>query len=117
MADHYAFEPRSAFKRVDRNKNYSLSNWELQDFLRDNGFYALGEECKLVIAAYDGDKDDKLDFKEFERLILTNNNDLKMRAYGRPEPYLGPRDRLHIDVEYEVAKLMKMEIDNLKDLN
>jgi len=117
LADHYAFEPRSAFKRIDRNKNYSLSNFELQDFLRDNGFYALADDCKLIVSAYDGDKDDKLDFKEFERLILTSNKDLKMKAYGRAEPYIGLRDKLNLDVEYELAKLMKLEIDNLKDLN
>jgi len=39
-----------------------------------------------------------------------------MRAYGRPEPYIGARDKLHPDVEYELAKLLKLEVEGLKDL-
>jgi hypothetical protein len=40
-----------------------------------------------------------------------------MKAYGRPEPFIGHRDKLHFDVEYELSRLMKQEIDKLKDLS
>jgi len=40
-----------------------------------------------------------------------------MRTYGRPEPYIGYRDKLSYDVEYELSRLFKMEIDRLQDLN
>ena len=116
LADHYAFEPRSAFKRLDRNRNFSLSANEVQDFLRDNGIFVLSDDCKALVAAYDGDKDEKLDYREFEKLVLTNDYSLKMRAYGRPEPFIGFRDKLHLDVEYQLARILKTEIDKLKDL-
>jgi hypothetical protein len=70
------------------------------DFLRDNNIYATVNEVAMVIAAYDGDKDKKVDFREFEKLIIPNDYSLKMRAYDRHEPYIGYRDKLHFEVEY-----------------
>ena len=69
--------------------------------MRDNGIYVLLSDAKTLIDAYDDDKDGDLEFKEFEKLILTASSySLKMRAYGRPETYIGYRDKLHYDVEY-----------------
>jgi Ca2+-binding EF-hand superfamily protein len=86
LAEIYCFEPRTAFKRIDRTKNYSISAYEIVDFLRDNGIYATIDDAKTLVAAYDGDKDDRLDYKEFEKMILpATDYSLKMRAYGRPE--------------------------------
>ena len=47
---------------------------------------------------------------------MTSDHNLKMRAYNRSEPYIGYRDKLNFEVEYELFKLFKMEIDRLKDL-
>jgi hypothetical protein len=100
LAEIYCFEPRSAFKRIDRSRNYTISPYEIVDFLRDNNFYSTLSDAKLLLAAYDADKDNKLDFREFEKLVLTSDYDLKMRAYSRPEPYIGYRDKLGYEVEY-----------------
>lgn len=97
--------------------SYNIGAEEIVNFLRDNGILVSLNDCNILIAAYDGDKDNKLDFKEFEKLILTNHHPLKMRAYGRPEQYIGYKDKLQFDVEYELSRLMKQEIDKLKDLN
>ncbi len=66
-----------------------MSADEIADFLRENGIFASATDCNLLIAAYDGDKDNKLDYREFEKLVLTNEYSLKMRAYGRPEVFIG----------------------------
>jgi Ca2+-binding EF-hand superfamily protein len=84
LAELYNFEPRTAFKRLDRSRNYRINHLEIQDFLRDNYINVLSSEAKLLIAAYDDDKDGDLDFKEFEKLILpATNNALKLRTYDR----------------------------------
>lgn len=86
--------------------------------MRDNGIYITSSDAKLLIAAYDGDKDAKLDSKEFEQLVVPQNyHSLKMRCFGRREDYIGIRDKLHYDVEYHLSKLLKAEIDGLKDLH
>ena len=77
----------------------------------------LARDCQYLIAAYDGDKDGKLDYREFERLVMTNDKNLKMKTYGRSEPFIGYRDKLHFDVEFELSKLFKLEIERLRDLN
>lgn len=112
----YHFEPRSAFKRIDRDRNYSLNAYEISDFLKDNDIYMSTTDIGYLIAAYDSDKDNRLDFKEFERLVLTGDHTLKMRTYGRPEPYIGYRDRLSYNVEYELSRLLKLEVERLTDL-
>lgn len=70
LAEHYAFEPRTAYKRLDRSRNYKISQYEIQDFLRDNNIYVLLSDAKMLIDAYDDDKDGDLEFKEFEKLVL-----------------------------------------------
>ena len=45
LAEIYCFEPRTAFKRIDRSRNYSISTFEIADFLRDNGIYITNNEA------------------------------------------------------------------------
>ena len=78
----------------------------------------LSSEAKLIIAAYDDDKDGDLDFKEFEKLVLpATNTGLRLRAYERQETFVGYRDKLHYRIEDQLARLFKAEIDKLKDLD
>lgn len=101
MAEVYCFEPRAAFKRIDRGKNFLISAWDLVDFLRDNSLFVTTVDARVLIAAYDADKDGGLDFKEFEKLVLSASaHNLKMKVYGRPEKFIGIRDRLHFDIEF-----------------
>ena len=86
--------------------------------MRDNNVYVLLSDAKLLIDAYDDDKDGDLEFKEFEKLVLpATSSSLKLRALGRPESYIGYRDKLHYSIEYQLSTLMKSEIDRLKDLS
>jgi Ca2+-binding EF-hand superfamily protein len=102
---------------LDRSRNYRINHTEIQDFLRDNYINVLSSEAKLLIAAYDDDKDGDLDFKEFEKLILpATNNALKLRTYDRREEFVGYREKLHYRIEDSLAKLFKSEIDKLKEL-
>jgi Ca2+-binding EF-hand superfamily protein len=118
LAELYNFEPRTAFKRLDRSRNYRINHLEIQDFLRDNYINVLSSEAKLLIAAYDDDKDGDLDFKEFEKLILpATNNALKLRTYDRQETFVGYREKLHYRIEDSLARLFKSEIDKLKELD
>ena len=56
--------------------------------------------------------------KEFEKLVLpATSYALKLRAQGRPETYVGIYDKLQYSIEYQLANLMKSEIDRLKDLS
>ena len=38
------FESRSAFKRIDRTGDYSISMIEIVDFLKENGLYVSSED-------------------------------------------------------------------------
>ena len=74
-------------------------------------------DTKLLIDAYDDDKDGDLEYKEFEKLVLSATNaSLKYRAKDRLETFVGYRDKLHYAVESNLSRLMKAEIDRLKDL-
>ena len=68
--------------------------------MRDNGIHVLLSEAKLLIDAYDDDKDGDIEYKEFEKLVLSGSNfSLKLRAKDRVETYIGYRDRLHYPIE------------------
>jgi hypothetical protein len=55
--------------------------------------------------------------KEFEKLVLPSTDSaLRLRASSRREEYIGMRDKLHFDVEYSLSRLIKDEIDGLKEL-
>ena len=48
------FAPYSAFMRIDRNANESLSPFEIAAFLRDNKEYTVTEsDCSLFVNYYD----------------------------------------------------------------
>lgn len=57
------FAPLSAFMRIDRNVNDSISAYEILSFLRDNKEYCITEqECNLLVKYFDSDNDDKLTY-------------------------------------------------------
>ena len=42
---------------------------------------------------------------------------LRERAQSRPEEYVGIRDKLYEEIEFQLSRLIKDEIDGLKILN
>jgi len=51
------FQPKSAFKRVDRLKNFRLNAFDVANFMRDNGFNVYSGDVTDLIKAYDADND------------------------------------------------------------
>lgn len=64
------FAPYSAFMRLDRDANKSISSREVLNFLRDNREYTFSEkDCLLLIKYFDSDNDDRLTFQEYFILL------------------------------------------------
>lgn len=87
--------------------------------MRENSYFVTKSEANTLIAAYDADKDGCLDFTEFEKLILpATKNSLKMRTYERLEQDLeSSTSKLHYEIEYQLSKLVNLEINGLKEIN
>ena len=99
-------------------RNRTLNSFDISDFLRENGVIASNNDIKLLISSYDGDKDGKLDYREFERMVLPHTDAfLKDRSLLRPEEFVGMRDKLYEDIEFSLSRLIRDEIDGLKILN
>jgi hypothetical protein len=49
LARIYDFNPKNAFQRIDRYRNYTLDVFEIKDFLRDTGKFATNSEVELLI--------------------------------------------------------------------
>jgi len=59
------FAPMSAFERIDRDLNNSLSSREILNFLRDNRNYSASEsELYRLVNYFDSDSDGKLNHHE-----------------------------------------------------
>ena len=59
------FAPYSAFMRLDRDANESISVKELLNFLRDNREYTFSDDdCALLVKYFDSDNDNRLTFQE-----------------------------------------------------
>ena len=57
------FSLESAFQRVDRDLNNSISSLELQSFLRENNVYGVREtETYRLVKFFDSDEDGRLSF-------------------------------------------------------
>ncbi len=76
------------------------------------------QEIKQFIASYDENKDGRLSYKEFEKIVLpATDYSLKSRALDRPEEYVSIRDKLYGEIEFNLSRLIRDEIDGLKILN
>lgn len=49
LARIYDFNPRNAFQRIDRYRNYALDAFEIKDFLREQGKFVSNSEVDLLI--------------------------------------------------------------------
>lgn len=59
------FAPHSAFQRLDRDGNNTLTSYEILNFLRDNSVFGVSEsECYRLLKFFDSDEDGRLSFEE-----------------------------------------------------
>jgi calmodulin len=62
-------EARAAFAVFDRDGDGFIDAGELGSVLRSLGFGSGAEECRRMIDAYDEDRDGRIDFREFVKLM------------------------------------------------
>jgi calmodulin len=62
-------EARAAFAVFDRDGDGFIDAGELGSVLRSLGFGSGAEECRHMIDAYDEDRDGRIDFREFVKLM------------------------------------------------
>ncbi len=65
LNEAYNFQPNSAFKRIDRLRNYKVNAFDLANFMRDNQHNVYSVDLLDLIRAYDTDNDGFLDNSEF----------------------------------------------------
>jgi calmodulin len=65
-------EARAAFAVFDRDGDGFIDAAELRSVLGSLGFQAAAE-CQRMIDAYDEDKDGRIDFREFVKLMETSS--------------------------------------------
>jgi calmodulin len=62
-------EARAAFAVFDRDGDGFIDAGELGSVLRSLGLGSGAEECRRMINAYDEDRDGRIDFREFVKLM------------------------------------------------
>lgn len=71
-----------------------------------------------IVNEYDVDGDGGLDQLEFSSLFLTATDiSLRKRARERYEYQVEAKDRLSVDIEQRISKILIIEIEGLKELN
>merc|ERR1711865_153385 len=112
------FSPLSAFERIDRDTSGTVSTNELMNFLRDNGVHHVTlTELDHLVAYFDSNGNKKLDQSEFFAMFLPcEDNFLRDTALNRPSVRVLRFDRLPVDIEYQMAKILEAEIDLQRNL-
>ncbi len=68
------FDPVKAFQAVDTDQDGIITASEIVAFMKQNYYRISEEEASLIVAEYDANNDDNLDFEEFTRLTLPSTN-------------------------------------------
>ena len=107
------FEPYSSFQRLDRNEDGFLQPLDFLNFLRENGITEATEaDCYYIVKFFDADEDGKLSYPEYLQIILPClNHKLRASTTQRPVQFCKPQDYLAIDVEQDLSRLFKKEVD------
>ena len=126
LAEVKAFEPETAFQRIDKEHKGYLTPEDLLDFLQTNSYEneevrgVTLEECKLCVSQYDDDRDGTLSYQEFLYLVLpARDAKMRRRILSRPSYVLETGVKLPFDVEYALVTIMNKEIqlqNNLENL-
>jgi hypothetical protein len=117
MAEVKAFEPETAFQRIDKDHKGFLTPGDLLDFLQTNSYEneeirdITLDECKLCVVQYDDDQDGTLSYQEFLYLVLpARDARMRKRILSRPSYVLETGVKLPFDVEYALVAIISKEI-------
>jgi len=113
------FAPYSAFQRLDRDANESISSMEVVSFLRDSGLRHITEsECFDVVNFFDADQDGRLTYNEFLQIVLPcEDNLLRNITLDRHATRVGRFDHLPRDIESALASVFEQEINLQRRMN
>lgn len=83
-------------------------------FLRENGVTHYSEaNAYYVIKFFDSDEDGKLHYPDFLQVLLPcTNAKIRSEATQRPQYEVRPHDFLPIDIEQDLSRLIKAELQN-----
>lgn len=111
LSEHYAFDPYTAFRTLDRLGLGNLSSLDVKDWLDRAGLYCSEQEAYLLVKQYDSNNDARLSLNEFLELVLPHTSpSLRQRALDRsPSP-------LTLDAEYALNRVLDKEIKLQRDL-
>jgi len=112
LAEQPDFEPYTAFKRIDRDANSSVSTWEIIDFLRDNELVVLERDIHGLFKVYDNNRDNRLNYSEFLNMVLPKTSpSLRQLATGRESYYVSRYESLPYEVEWALTRVIDKEIN------
>ena len=112
LCDIRDFAPSSAFQRIDRDANNTISSHELINYLRDNGVYSVSEtEINKLVKFFDSDEDGRLSLQDFIQIVLPcEDNALRRVTQDRYAVRVGRYDNLPIDIERGLADVIQQEL-------
>lgn len=112
LAEKAAFEPYTAFKRIDRNSNSYITVYELVDFLRENDVAVLQNDVYSLFKEYDTNRDDRLSYTEFLNIVLPKTSSVLRQICTQRQSYFVAKDEvLPYEVEWALARVFEKEID------
>jgi len=112
LAEQPDFEPYTAFKRIDRDANSSISVWEVIDFLRDNELVVLERDIQALFKVYDSNRDSRLNYSEFLNMVLPKTSPaLRQLATQRESYYVSRYETLPYEVEWALTRVVDKEIN------
>ncbi|CDW78545.1 ef hand family protein [Stylonychia lemnae] len=118
LNEHFRFQPNAAFKRIDRFCNKKINTYDLATFLRDNSYNYYSVDLIDVIKSFDQSNNGFLEDTQLKSILASRTDKiLARRSNERYEEYVGSRDRLALEVELSIAKILDLEIQGLKKLN
>jgi Ca2+-binding EF-hand superfamily protein len=111
LSEHYAFDPYTALRSLDRLGLGNISSLDLKDWLDRSGHYTSELEAYLVIKQYDANNDSRLSLNEFLQLVLPSTSpSLRQRALSRAST------PLTLDVQFALNRLLEKEVTLQRDL-
>jgi len=117
LAEQPDFEPYTAFKRIDRDANSSLSLFEIHDFLRDNDLPILESDVHNLIKVFDLDGDRRISYTEFLNIVLPKTSpSLRHLATSRQSYFVSRFECLPYEAEWALARVFDKEIDYFRKI-